>query len=326
VPTSDPPLDRLILRFRDRVLERAFQEDARPVAARQFRHAILAVAIIRALFTLAAVVDDHASGPAVPDLIILVLFWAAYAFAHTRVYERLVRPTVVSLCLLYVALATARFLGSAPSSDDRDIGALSASVASLWGLSNLHMLMLFAFIFTRGSFLTANLIAWTGIVAWNAALVAQTGRPLAPVEGYLVYCLIAYAGALLAGRAIESGLRRDFLIRRRDQEYIRNVAIVTNAARDVEAGAFEPPSLDPVAHRVDALGQLARTFQRMASEVRAREQRLQQEVEELRVEIDHAKRAREVAQVTNSDYFKRLRQRAAEMRRGQGPAGDRAGP
>ena len=69
-----------------------------------------------------------------------------------------------------------------------------------------------------------------------------------------MYCLAGYVLALLAGRSIESGLRRDFLLRRQDQEYIRTVAIVTEAAQAVEAGAFEPAGLDPVASRNDALG------------------------------------------------------------------------
>jgi hypothetical protein len=316
----------LTLRFRDAAVERAFQDDARPAVARQFRGAILAVAIIRTLFTLVAIVDDRPGGPTIPDAMTLAVFWGFYGFTHTALYERLVRPTVVFVCLLYAALAAARFLGSYPSPGEGDPANLAASVASVWGLANLMMLMIFAFVFIRGDFVTANLVAWIGIVVWNAALAVQSGKLFFWGEIYPMYCLAGYLLALLAGRAIESGLRRDFLLRRQDQEYIRNVAIVTEAAREVESGGFEPSSLAPVATRVDALGQLARTFQRMASEVRAREQRLQQQVEELRVEIDQAKRAREVAQVTSSDYFERLRRRAAEMRSAKGATADSTGP
>jgi signal transduction histidine kinase len=62
-----------------------------------------------------------------------------------------------------------------------------------------------------------------------------------------------------------------------DAEYRRQVAYLTKAASDLEAGSFQPQYLDPVAARADALGQLARVFQRMANEVFAREHHLQQQ-------------------------------------------------
>jgi DNA-binding response OmpR family regulator len=107
--------------------------------------------------------------------------------------------------------------------------------------------------------------------------------------------------------------------RLRDQEieYLRNVARVTAAAAAVEASTFEPNSLGEVARRDDALGQLARVFERMAGEVYAREQRLKQEVQELRIEIDHAKKERQVAEITETDFFQRLQTRAKAMRRRQ---------
>ena len=104
--------------------------------------------------------------------------------------------------------------------------------------------------------------------------------------------------------------------RLRDQElaYLRTVARVTEAATAVEAGAFAPASLDDVAARMDALGRLARVFQRMAREVRAREERLQQQVQELRIQIDEGKQAREVAEITETDYFRTLQDKARRLR------------
>jgi hypothetical protein len=52
----------------------------------------------------------------------------------------------------------------------------------------------------------------------------------------------------------------------------------------------------------------------MAREVYAREQRLKQEVQELRIKIDHGRKARLVAEVTESDYFRRLQQQAHTLR------------
>ena len=111
--------------------------------------------------------------------------------------------------------------------------------------------------------------------------------------------------------------------RLRDQEvaYLQSVARVTAAATAVEAGTFDPDSLSNVAERGDELGGLARVFQQMAREVRGREQRLQQEVRELRITIDQSRKARQVAEITETDYFQRLRQRAGELRaRGRTPA------
>ena len=98
-------------------------------------------------------------------------------------------------------------------------------------------------------------------------------------------------------------------------EYIEQVGHVTDAAAAVEADAFQPSELDGVAAREDALGQLARTFVRMAREVRAREERLRAQVRELTIEIDEARQAKKVAEITGTDYFRDLRQRAGELRR-----------
>jgi CheY-like chemotaxis protein len=100
-----------------------------------------------------------------------------------------------------------------------------------------------------------------------------------------------------------------------EREFLEEVGRVIDAAASVEADTFLPASLDVVAARTDALGQLARTFQRMAREVRAREERLQAQVRELRIEIDDVRQAQRVAEITESDYFKELRAHASDLRR-----------
>jgi CheY-like chemotaxis protein len=107
-------------------------------------------------------------------------------------------------------------------------------------------------------------------------------------------------------------------VRDLELEYLEEVGHVIDAAAAVEDGRFEPESLDEVALRSHALGQLARVFQRMAREVRAREERLQQQVAELRIEIDEARQARKVAEITDTAYFKGLREQAADLRRTMG--------
>jgi len=103
-------------------------------------------------------------------------------------------------------------------------------------------------------------------------------------------------------------------LREREREYLRQVAKLTVAAGAVEAGTFEPGGLDDVAARGDPLGRLARVFERMARELHAREEALQRQVRELRIEIDEVQKARDVAEITEAEYFQRLLARATEIR------------
>lgn len=104
--------------------------------------------------------------------------------------------------------------------------------------------------------------------------------------------------------------------RHRDQEleYLHNVSLVTAAAAAVESGGFDEHMLDAVSGRQDALGQLARVFQRMGKEVQAREHRLKTQVQQLRIEIDEARKQKQVEEVTESDYFQSLQKRASDLR------------
>ncbi len=98
-------------------------------------------------------------------------------------------------------------------------------------------------------------------------------------------------------------------------EYLEQVGHVTDAAAALEEDRYDGSALEAVAARDDALGVLARSFARMAGPVRAREDRLRREVAELRIEIDEARQAQRVAEITGSDYFQDLRGRAAQLRR-----------
>lgn len=97
-------------------------------------------------------------------------------------------------------------------------------------------------------------------------------------------------------------------------EYLEQVNRVTAAAAALEVATFEPDSLNGVAARGDALGQLARVFQRMAREVRAREERLRQRVQELSIVIDEGRQATQLAEITESEYFQRLHSQAKKLR------------
>lgn len=101
---------------------------------------------------------------------------------------------------------------------------------------------------------------------------------------------------------------------RTQAEYLEQVGRVVDAAAAVEVDDFEPESLDGVAARDDALGQLARVFQRMAREIFERERRLKAQVQQLRIEIDEAKAAQKVEEITDTDYFRELQQKASRLR------------
>ncbi|MGQ0701986.1 MAG: protein kinase domain-containing protein [Gemmatimonadales bacterium] len=88
------------------------------------------------------------------------------------------------------------------------------------------------------------------------------------------------------GACLEKKRLRDI-----ELQYLEEVGRVIQAASAVETGNYDPTTLAPVARRGDELGRLARVFDRMADQVRAREDRLREQVESLRREIAEAKQA-----------------------------------
>ncbi len=63
-----------------------------------------------------------------------------------------------------------------------------------------------------------------------------------------------------------------------------------------------------------SLSALAADFVRMAAQVREREEKLQQEVAQLRIEIDETKRRQEVSQITESEYYVNLKAKLKALR------------
>ncbi|MBW4578403.1 MAG: hypothetical protein KME42_02380 [Tildeniella nuda ZEHNDER 1965/U140] len=98
------------------------------------------------------------------------------------------------------------------------------------------------------------------------------------------------------------------------EEYLRHVYCVTAAAAAVEEGTFQSSMLASVIPRDDQLGQLARMFQSMVAQVKHREETLKRQVEELKIEIDQTRRVQQVSQITQTEYFKELKQKAKQIR------------
>ena len=94
--------------------------------------------------------------------------------------------------------------------------------------------------------------------------------------------------SLLLQARVRASLERR---RSRDQElgYLRRVAQMTVAAEEVETGTYLAGSLGNLAAEDDALGRLARVFDRVVSGWRSREARLQQQVRQFSEEIRRSK-------------------------------------
>ena len=74
----------------------------------------------------------------------------------------------------------------------------------------------------------------------------------------------------------------------READYMRQVTHVIDAASAVEVGTYAPGSLASITARDDELGRLARVFDSMAAGIRAREQRLREQLRELRTDVSIA--------------------------------------
>lgn len=95
----------------------------------------------------------------------------------------------------------------------------------------------------------------------------------------------------------------------------RPIQALIQASAALEEGVYRSEGLAVEVSRRDDLGQLARVFDRMAKEVQAREAFLRHQIQGLRIEVDEAKRKRQVAQITETEYFRQLQQKARRMRR-----------
>lgn len=105
------------------------------------------------------------------------------------------------------------------------------------------------------------------------------------------------------------------------QSFSRPLLNLTGAARMMQQGAFSRSQAEGLAQTTasDEIGQLSQVFGVMARDVMAREESLKKQVEELRIEIDEAKRAKQVSEIVDSEFFQDLKTRAAAMRRRSRP-------
>lgn len=99
------------------------------------------------------------------------------------------------------------------------------------------------------------------------------------------------------------------------------------AAETVEKGEpFRPESIADIQIYSDELGLMARVFSRMAVEVQAREAALKQQVKTLEIQIDQAKRNKQVEEITETDFFKDLQRKKELLRAKMGEKKSESNP
>ena len=123
---------------------------------------------------------------------------------------------------------------------------------------------------------------------------------------------LAIQQALLQVFLLLIGLTAGILISRRITGPVESV---TKAARDLSEDKFNPSDLDAAASRTDEVGDLARAFQRMGVDLVERERKLREQVASLKVVIDRSKLAKDIGEITESEFFQDLAAKAAEMRK-----------
>lgn len=150
-----------------------------------------------------------------------------------------------------------------------------------------------------------------GVYRWldalNVGLLAELQQSEATAPARRLAATMLLISLILAAATVVS----IYLLAR---QVTRPLLIVAAAAADVGEENFEDARLVQVIERQDEIGLLARTVHKMAGDVQSRAQQLRQQVQELRIEIDEAKRVRQVAEITGTDYFQELRTRAKQMR------------
>jgi len=93
------------------------------------------------------------------------------------------------------------------------------------------------------------------------------------------------------------------------------IALTTVAERVAEGDYSQSVSALYSGTLRDEVSTLAQVFEMMIEKVRQREESLKRQVQELRIEIDQTKKAKQVAEITETEYFQELREHAAKMRK-----------
>jgi len=151
------------------------------------------------------------------------------------------------------------------------------------------------------------------VVAWATTRTGATAMVIEPRSVFLdpIDSLARNTRIALVVVGVIALLAAVFVARRLS----RPVRALTLAAQAIEAEQ-EPDAeaLARLGRSRDDVGRLARVFTRMAEQVAVRERKLREQVKALRVEIDQERRKQSVEEVVDSDFFRELESRAAQIR------------
>jgi CRP-like cAMP-binding protein len=108
------------------------------------------------------------------------------------------------------------------------------------------------------------------------------------------------------------------LLSERTRHMTEYIELLGRWARLVAEGRYDQ-AMNSIRERAEApdraLTAVADAVEGMVQAVRDREERLQKEVAQLRIQIDDAKRQEQVEEITETDYFKSLARQARDLRR-----------
>jgi methyl-accepting chemotaxis protein len=91
---------------------------------------------------------------------------------------------------------------------------------------------------------------------------------------------------------------------------------LTEASREMATGSLNVAVLNSLFERRvgDEITELAIVFKQMAEQVQLREKRLKDEIQQLNIRIDDQKASHQVSEITETEYFQNLVDRAAQLR------------
>lgn len=89
---------------------------------------------------------------------------------------------------------------------------------------------------------------------------------------------------------------------------------LTQYARKVATADYSPTPIRQGPFFDDEITTLTQVFEQMVAKVREREESLKKQVVDMQISIDEVKRARQVEEITNTEFFSKLKEEAQVMR------------
>jgi GAF domain-containing protein len=161
----------------------------------------------------------------------------------------------------------------------------------------------------EGQALAAPLVAHNQVVGLFGVATAYARR-FTPEEQERLASVANLASLALENARLHERAQRELAMLRRLIHAAQ--AMGAGEMTQEQAAAIEAEFKGMLAR--DELSGLVRAFGQMAREVIRREENLKRQVAELNIQIDVARKARQVAEITETQYFQSLRKRARELR------------